>query len=76
MLENGLSKYDSAESDIEHALQKYKEDNNGKKPQVHKMAKIGCLLDEVRDKHKNIKQCIDYIKVMEDANVMDTQSRS
>lgn len=68
-LENGLSKYDSAESDIEHALQKYKEDNNGKKPQAHKMAKVGYLLDDVRDKHKNIKQCIDYIKVMEDANV-------
>ena len=67
-LENGLSKYDSAESDIEHALQKYKEDNNGKKPQAHKMAKVGYLLDEVRDKHKNIKQCIDYIRVMEDAN--------
>lgn len=68
-LENGLSKYDSAESDIEHALQKYKEDNNGKKPQAHRMAKVGYLLDEVRDKHKNIKQCIDYIRVMEDANV-------
>ena len=67
-LENGLSKYDSAESDIEHALQKYKDDNNGKKPQAHKMAKVGYLLDEVRDKHKNIKQCIDYIRVMEDAN--------
>lgn len=63
----GLSKYDSAESDIEHALQKYKEDNNGKKPQAHKMAKIGYLLDEIRDKHKHIKQCLDYIKVMEDA---------
>lgn len=63
----GLSKYDSAESDIEHALQKYKEDNNGKKPQAHKMAKIGYLLDEIRDKHKHIKQCLDYIKVMENA---------
>ena len=63
----GLSKYDSAESDIEHALQKYKEDNNGKKPQAHKMAKIGYLLDDVRDKHKHIKQCLSYIKVMEDA---------
>lgn len=63
----GLSKYDSAESDIEHALQKYKEDNNGKKPQAHKMAKVGYLLDEIRDKHKHIKQCLDYIKVMEDA---------
>ena len=66
-LENGLSKYDSAESDIEHALQKYKEDNNGKKPQAHKMAKVGYLLDEIRDKHKNIKQCLRYVQVMEDA---------
>lgn len=66
-LKEGLSKYDSAESDIQHALQKYKEDNNGKKPQAHKMAKVGYLLDEIRDKHKNIKQCLDYIKVMQDA---------
>lgn len=64
---NGLSKYDSAESDIVHALQKFKEDNKGKKAQAHKMAKVGYLLDEVRDKHKHIKQCLDYIKVLEDA---------
>lgn len=64
---SGLSKYDSAESDIEHALQKYKEDNNGKKPQAHKMAKVGYLLDEIRDKHKHIKQCLSYVKVMQDA---------
>lgn len=67
ILNIGLSKYDSAESDINHALQKYKEDNNGKKPQAHKMAKIAYLLDEIRDKHKNIKQCLRYIQVMEDA---------
>lgn len=66
-LMNGLSKYDSAESDIVHALQKYKDDNNGKKAQAHKMAKISYLLDEVRDKHKHIKQCLDYVKVMQDA---------
>lgn len=63
----GLSKYDSAESDIKHALEKYKEDNDGKKPQAHKMSKLGYMLDEVRDKHKHIKQCLRYIKVMEDA---------
>lgn len=63
----GLSKYDSAESDIGHALQKYKEDNEGKNAQAHKMAKIGYLLGEIREKHKNIKQCLDYIQVMEDA---------
>ena len=66
-LYRGLSKYDSAESDIAHALQKYKEDNEGKKPQAHKSAQIGYLLDEVRDKHKHIKQCLDYVKVLEDA---------
>lgn len=66
-LNRGLSKFDSAESDILHALQKYKEDNDGRKPQAHKIAQIGYLLDEVRDKHKNIKQCLNYIKVMEDA---------
>lgn len=63
----GQSKYDSAESDIAHALQTYKEENNGKKPQAHKMSQIGYLLDEVRDKHKNIKQCLKYVQVMEDA---------
>lgn len=63
----GLSKYDSAESDIVHALQKYKEDNNGKKAQAHKMAKIAYLLDEIREKHEKIKQCLDYIEVFEDA---------
>lgn len=67
LLEAALSKYDSAESDISHALQKYKEDNNGKKPQAHKIAKIGYLIDDIRDKHKKIKQCLNYIRVMQDA---------
>lgn len=67
LLNVALSKYDSAISDIEHSLQKYKEDNNGKKPQAHKMAKIGYLLDEIRDKHKRIKQCQNYIRVLQDA---------
>jgi len=66
-LNMGLSKYDSAVSDIEHALQKYKKDNAGKNPQAHKAAKIGYLLGEIRDKHENIKQCIDYIQVFENA---------
>lgn len=67
ILSGALSKYDSAESDINHALEKYKEDNDGKKPQAHKIAKIGYLLDDIRDKHKKIKQCIAYINVMQDA---------
>lgn len=44
-----------------------REDSGGEKPQAHKMSKIGYLLDEVRDKHKHIKQCLNYVKVMEDA---------
>lgn len=67
LLRQGLSKYDCADSDIEHALQKYREDNGGKKPQAHKMAKIGYMLDEIRDKRKHIKQCLKYIDVMKNA---------
>ena len=37
----GLSKYDSAESDIKHALQKYKEDNDGKNHRHIKCHNLG-----------------------------------
>ena len=67
ILNAALSKFDSAESDIRHAMRKYREDNQGKKPQAHKMAKLGYLLDEMEDKHKRIKQCLNYIRVMQDA---------
>ena len=69
LLNTELSKCDSAESDINHALEKYKKIHNGKKPQAHKVAKIGYLLDDIRDKHKRIKQCIRYVQVMQDAIV-------
>ena len=62
-----LSECDSGESDVKHALERYKEIHNGKKPQAHKVAKLGYLLDDLRDKHKKIKQCIRYIEVMQDA---------
>ena len=67
LLNNELSKCDSAESDITHALEKYKRVHKGKKPQAHKVAKIGYLLDDIRDKHRRIKQCIRYVTVMSDA---------
>lgn len=67
LLNTQLSICDSGESDVKHALEKYKEVHNGRKPQAHKVAKIGYLLDDIRDKHKKIKQCIRYIQVMEDA---------
>ena len=63
-----LSYYDSAESDLEHALQKYKEDHNGKKAQAHKMAKIGYLLDNIRYERSLVKECIRYIAVFRSAN--------
>lgn len=67
MLKIGLSKYDSAESDVKHALQKYKKKHGDKKPQAHKAAKIAYLFEEIRAKRENIKQCLRYIKVMKDA---------
>lgn len=30
------------------------------------MAKIGYMLTEIRSKRRNVKQCIDYIKVMQE----------
>lgn len=67
LLNTQLSICDSGESDVKHALEKYKEVHNGRKPQAHKVAKLGYLLDELRDKHKRIKLCIRYIQIMEDA---------
>lgn len=67
LLNAELSKCDSAESDINHALEKYKRIHKGKKPQAHKVAKIGYLLDDIRDKHCKVKQCIRYVNVMSDA---------
>lgn len=67
LLNTELSKCDSAESDINHALEKYKKTHKGKKPQAHKIAKIGYLLDDIRDKHRKIKQCIRYVNVMLEA---------
>nr|DAI04464.1 MAG TPA: hypothetical protein [Caudoviricetes sp.] len=67
LLSSELSRCDSAESDIEHALQFYKESSGGKRAQAHKMAKICYMLDDIRDRHKRIKQCMSYISVMQDA---------
>lgn len=66
-LNMGLSKFDSAESDIKHALQKYKKDNGGKNPQAHKAAKICYLMGEIREKRENIKQSLKYVQVFENA---------
>lgn len=67
LLTSGLSKFDSAISDIEHVLDEYEKKHNGKKPQAHKIAKLGYLLTEVRTNHRRIKQCQDYVQVMQDA---------
>lgn len=62
-----IGEYIKTTSPIQAKEFTYKEDNNGKKPQAHKAAKIGYLLDDIRDRHKKIKQCIRYVQVMEDA---------
>lgn len=59
-----LSKYDSIQSDIVHAMQEYRESHNGKKAQAHKMAKIAYMLDDVRDKRKELKQGMRYVQTM------------
>lgn len=65
-LSSQLSFYDSEISDILHALEKYRKENDGKNPRAHKMAKIGYMLTEIRSKRRNVKQCVDYIKVMQE----------
>ena len=67
LLSAALGKYDSALSDITHAMAKYNFENNGKKPQAHKMAKLGYLIDDIQEKRKKIKECLRYIKVLRDA---------
>lgn len=67
MLNKQLSKCDCAESDIKHALEKYKDEHGGKKPQAHKAAKITYMLDDIRDLHKRTKQCLKFVQVMLDA---------
>ena len=59
-------KNQSAESDVKHALQKYREEHN-KKPQAHKMAKLGYILEEIRLKREKVKLCIRYVDVMKNA---------
>lgn len=67
LLSAALSKYDSAISDIEHVLEEYNKKHDGKKPQAHKIAKLGYLLTDVRIIHRRIKQCQCYIQVMQNA---------
>ena len=67
-LTNGLSFYDSAESDLKHVLEEYRDDHNGKKPQAHKVSQIGYILEEIRELRRDIKEEIRCVNVMLDAN--------
>lgn len=66
-LKGWLSYYDSAESDIVHLLEKYELDHGGKKLPANKSAIIGYEISGIRRKHRDIKQCMRYIKVMKDS---------
>lgn len=60
MLEGALSYYDSAISDIVHAMEKIN-------PPAHTRTKIWGMQRELRIKHTRVKQCMQYIDVMKDA---------
>lgn len=60
MLNSALSYYDSAISDIVHAIEK-------SSPPAHIRTKIYGVLQDVREKHTKVKQCIRYIEILNDA---------
>ena len=66
-LNGALSKYDSMETDIAHALEKYKETHDGKNPPAHKVSKLGYMILDIREKRRKIKQCISCIEIMQNA---------
>ena len=68
-LKGCLSYYDSAESDIVHLLEKYELDHEGRKLPANKSAIIGYEISEIRKKHRAIKQCMRYVKVLKDSVV-------
>lgn len=61
------SYYDSSISDIEHLVEQYTIDHDGKKLPANKSAIVGYTIGEVRQKRRNVKQCQNYIRIMQDA---------
>lgn len=61
------SYYDSSISDIEHLVEQYSIDHDGKKLPANKSAIVGYAIGEVRQKRRNVKQCQNYIRIMQDA---------
>lgn len=66
-LKGALSKYDSMETDIAHALENYKETHDGKNPPAHKVSKLGYMILDIREKRRKIKQCISCVEIMQNA---------
>ena len=56
-LKQGLSFYDSALSDIDHARM-------GRRPPAHIMTKVDRIRNEVKEKRRDIKQSILYIEIL------------
>lgn len=57
VLKQGLSFYDSALSDIDHA-------RIGKRPPAHVMTKVDRVRNEIKEKRRDIKQSLVYIEVL------------
>ena len=62
-----LSKLDSEESDIKHALVIYTYKHDGKLPQAHRIAKIGYLFLRILIDRAHVKACIYKLQAMKNA---------
>lgn len=62
-----LSKLDSEESDIKHALVIYAHNHNGKMPQAHKIAKVGYMFLHILIDRAYVKACMRKVTTMKNA---------
>lgn len=62
-----LSKLDSEESDIKHALVIYAHNHNGKMPQAHKIAKVGYMFLHILIDRAHVKACMRKVTTMKNA---------
>lgn len=62
-----LSKLDSEESDIKHALVIYAHNHNGKMPQAHKIAKVGYMFLHILIDRAHVKACMRKVTIMKNA---------
>lgn len=67
MLYEALSKVDCASSDLQHALEDYRNRHNGKRPPCDRITKFGYLYEDIRESRQMIKRSIRILDVMENS---------